>query len=217
MLIHGLWMNGMELGVLRRRLQHEYGFDVHTFSYPTLHGDLQSVCADLASDMERTGAPRVHAVAHSLGGAVLYRALQNCNAPLTGNAVLLASPLAGCKAAEGVSRHPWLRGLIGPHVLRELAGQHQRSLAGVGSVGAIAGSRRLGTGQFFAHFDEANDGTVAVRETLVPGLTDHIVLPHSHIGMLFAEDVARQVAHFLRCGSFKRDGLESDSGRGAEQ
>jgi pimeloyl-ACP methyl ester carboxylesterase len=215
MLIHGLWMNGMELGVLRRRLQHEHGFDVHTFSYPTLHGDLQSVCADLASDMRRIGASRVHAVAHSLGGAVLYRALQRCNAPLTGNAVLLASPLAGCKAADGVARHPWLRNLIGPHVLRELAGPHQRSLAGIGGVGAIAGTRRLGTGQFFAHFDEANDGTVAVRETLVPGLADHIVLPHSHIGMLFAEDVAQQVAHFLRRGSFRHEGLETNSSHGA--
>lgn len=210
MLIHGLWMNGMELGVLRRRLQHEHGFDVHTFSYPTLHGDLQSVCADLASDMRRIGASRVHAVAHSLGGAVLYRALQRCNAPLTGNAVLLASPLAGCKAADGVARHPWLRNLIGPHVLRELAGPHQRSLAGIGGVGAIAGTRRLGTGQFFAHFDEANDGTVAVRETLVPGLADHIVLPHSHIGMLFADDVAQQVAHFLRRGEFQHDATERD-------
>jgi len=215
MLIHGLWMNGMELGVLRRRLQHEHGFDVHTFSYPTLHGDLQSVCADLASDMRRIGASRVHAVAHSLGGAVLYRALQRCNAPLTGNAVLLASPLAGCKAADGVARHPWLRNLIGPHVLRELAGPHQRSLAGIGGVGAIAGTRRLGTGQFFAHFDEANDGTVAVRETLVPGLADHIVLPHSHIGMLFAEDVAQQVAHFLRRGLFRHEGLETNSSHGA--
>ena len=215
MLIHGLWMNGMEFGVLRRRLQHEHGFDVHTFSYPTLHGNLQSVCADLASDMQRIAASRVHAVAHSLGGAVLYRALQSCNAPLTGNAVLLASPLAGCKAADGVAGHPWLRNLIGPHVLRELAGQHRRSLAGIGAVGAIAGTRRLGTGQFFAHFDEANDGTVAVRETLVPGLADHIVLPHSHIGMLFAEDVAQQVAHFLRRGSFRHEALETDGGHGA--
>ncbi len=70
------------------------------------------------------------------------------------------------------------------------------------ALGAIAGSRPVGTGQFFAHFDEDNDGTVAVRETVIPGLTDHIVLPHSHIGMLFAGDVAANVAHFLRTGRF---------------
>ncbi len=60
----------------------------------------------------------------------------------------------------------------------------------------------MGTGQFFAHFDEDNDGTVGVSETRIPGLADHLVLPHSHMGMLFAADVAAQVAHFLRNGRF---------------
>jgi hypothetical protein len=60
----------------------------------------------------------------------------------------------------------------------------------------------MGTGQFFAHFDEDNDGTVAVSETRIPGLADHLVLPHSHIGMLYARDVAAQVAHFLSHGRF---------------
>jgi hypothetical protein len=40
---------------------------------------------------------------------------------------------------------------------------------------------------------------------VIPGLTDHLVLPHSHIGMLFANDVADQVAHFLRHGCFDRE------------
>ncbi len=29
-------MNGLEFGVLGQRLRHEHGFDVRTFSYPTL-------------------------------------------------------------------------------------------------------------------------------------------------------------------------------------
>jgi hypothetical protein len=62
----------------------------------------------------------------------------------------------------------------------------------------------MGTGQFFAHFDEENDGTVAVSETRIPGLTDHLVLPHSHFGMLLAADVAAQVACFLRTAAFQR-------------
>jgi len=66
----------------------------------------------------------------------------------------------------------------------------------------IAGTLRMGTGQFFAHFDEDNDGTVGVSETSIPGLADHLVLPHSHFGMLYAHDVAAQVAHFLRHGRF---------------
>ena len=78
------------------------------------------------------------------------------------------------------------------------------------ALGAIAGTRRLGIGQFFAHFDEDNDGTVAVSETVIPGLDDHVVLPHSHIGMLFANDVADQVAHFLRHGRFENGNANQD-------
>ena len=35
-LVHGLWMSGLEFGVLRQRLQTRHGFDVHVFSYPSL-------------------------------------------------------------------------------------------------------------------------------------------------------------------------------------
>jgi hypothetical protein len=64
----------------------------------------------------------------------------------------------------------------------------------------------VGTGQYFAHFDEDNDGTVGVSETVIQGLKDHLVLPHSHMGMLFADDVAQQVAYFLRNSVFRRPG-----------
>lgn len=205
-LLHGLWMNGLELGVLRNRLQHEHGFDVYVFSYPTLHGEAGEICAELAAFATRAGAGRpVHLVGHSLGGAFVYRALSECAAGLRGNAVVLGSPLNGSKAALGAARFAMIRPLLGPHVLSELAEPKRRSWSGPNALGSIAGNRRLGTGQFFAHFDEDNDGTVAVSETIIPGLADHLVLPHSHIGMLFAEDVARQVARFLRNAQFERD------------
>ena len=31
-----------------------------------------------------------------------------------------------------------------------------------------------------------------------------VALPHSHVGMLFANDVAAQVGHFLRHGRFEK-------------
>jgi len=202
-LVHGLWMNGMELGVLRNRLQHDHGFDVHVFSYPTLHGDAAEICRELAEFGARLGSDRpVHLVGHSLGGAFVYRTLNDCPGRFSGNAVVLGSPLSGSKAALGAAQWSFVRPLLGPHVLNELATPQRRSWTGPTALGSIAGSRAIGTGQFFAHFDEDNDGTVAVSETRIPGLTDHLVLPHSHIGMLFAEDVALHVAQFLRSGRF---------------
>ena len=204
-LVHGLWMNGLELGVLRSRLQRAYGFDVHVFSYPTLHGDAAEICGELAEFAARAGrGSPVHLVGHSLGGAIVYRTLSECGARFSGNAVVLGSPLNGSRAALGAAQWAFLRPLLGPHVINELAARKDRRWTGSTSLGSIAGNRRIGTGQFFAHFDEENDGTVAVSETVIPGLSDHLVLPHSHIGMLFAEDVAGEVACFLRNGRFER-------------
>ena len=66
----------------------------------------------------------------------------------------------------------------------------------------MAGSQPLGLGQFFAHFDEENDGTIAVSETRMPGATDHVVLPVSHLGMLISARVAHETGHFLTLGHF---------------
>ena len=205
-LVHGLWMNGMELGVLRRRLQLEHDFDVQTFAYPTLHGDADDIGRELAETAREAGRDggRVHLVGHSLGGAIVYKALVDCGAEVGGNAVLLAAPLNGSRAAQSVSRHAMLRPLLGPHVLKELANPCGRCWNRGTALGAIAGSMRMGSGQFFTQFEEDHDGSVAVSETIIPGLQDHIVLPHSHMGMIFAADVAQQVAHFLRHSRFQR-------------
>jgi pimeloyl-ACP methyl ester carboxylesterase len=204
-LVHGLWMNGLVFGVLRQRLQQDHRFDVHTFAYPTLHGDTEQVSRDLSRFIGRVGGDRpVHLVGHSLGGAFVYRTLCDCAGQRIGNTVLIGSPLNGSKAARSASQWAALRPLLGPHVLSEFAPPCERRWSGPNAVGAIAGTRRMGTGQYFAHFDEDNDGTVGVSETIIPGLADHLVLPHSHMGLLFADDVAAQVAHFLRAGRFRR-------------
>ncbi|MGI9246505.1 MAG: esterase/lipase family protein [Steroidobacteraceae bacterium] len=209
-LVHGLWMNGAELGVLRQRLQSRHGFDAHVFPYPTMHGSAARIGKDLAAfalEVAPPGGP-VHVVGHSLGGAIVYRALESGLRDMPGRAVMLGAPLNGSRAAVGAGRFAPLRLLLGPHVLKELADPPSRRWQGdeLRALGAIAGSRRIGFGQFFAHYagDEQNDGTVAVNETIIPGLDDHVVLAHSHMGMLFANEVTEQVAHFLRHGRFQR-------------
>jgi hypothetical protein len=51
-------------------------------------------------------------------------------------------------------------------------------------------------------FQEANDGTVAVSETKLPGAKAHIVLPVSHTGMLLSARVAFETGQFLELGHF---------------
>ena len=98
----------VEFGMLEHRLRHEHGFEIRTFSYPSMHGDVGArSAADLAEFcVERRAATRrVHFVGHSLGGAIVYRTLAEHGAGRNvGNAVLLGSPLE--RQRGGARRRP---------------------------------------------------------------------------------------------------------------
>ena len=57
-------------------------------------------------------------------------------------------------------------------------------------------------GRLLGPFREPNDGTVAVAETAIAGVTDHIVLPVAHMALLWSTAVAAQTEHFLLHGRF---------------
>lgn len=66
--------------------------------------------------------------------------------------------------------------------------------------------------------DDANDGTVAVSETRLPGAADHITVSASHLGLLLSARVADEASLFLREGYFalsRRSSSRSSSARSA--
>jgi hypothetical protein len=75
-------------------------------------------------------------------------------------------------------------------------------------IGVIAGNVSAGLGRLVAPgLPRPNDGVVAVQETNVPGMRDHIVLPINHSGMLVSAAVARQACEFIRHGAFRHEPL----------
>lgn len=204
-LVHGLWMTGLELFMLRRRLSAVAGLPAVTFSYPTLAGSLDQHASALAAFARRQGAGRVHFVGHSLGGLVILRTLQQAADFVGGRAVLIGSPLQGSHAAREVLRvMPFARSLLGDAIYQECVETQSRCWDGSCDVGVIAGSRGMGLGRLFASLEGEHDGTVRVAETQLPGARDHIVLPVSHSGMVLSSEVARQAGWFLQTGRFQR-------------
>jgi pimeloyl-ACP methyl ester carboxylesterase len=206
--VHGLFLNGAEFGLLRRRLAAAHGFECHRFSYPTVRGSMERAVDQLAGFVDRIDAESIHFVGHSLGGVVLCRYFQNlpgsqqrCARP--GRVVLLGAPLTGSATARAVARRAWLRPVIGPLAASEFVEECAPRQWSCGrELGLIAGTRPLGLGRFFARFDEDCDGTVAVSETKLPGHTAHVTLPVSHMGMLVSAEVAREAGEFLAHGRF---------------
>jgi pimeloyl-ACP methyl ester carboxylesterase len=204
-LVHGLWMSGFELGVLKARLESGGRFRAVAFSYPSLHGAMSDHVRGLIDFARAQDADRLHFVGHSLGGLVILRALEITDDLPPGRAVLLGSPCQGSRAAQGVARIlPFGKALLGAAVNAECIDYAPREWSGRRDVGVIAGSMGMGLGRLFAHLDADHDGTVLVEETRLPGAKDHVVLGVSHTGMLFSADVAEQAAEFLQTGAFRK-------------
>jgi len=201
--VHGLFLNGAEFTLLRRRLAAQHGFQTHRFSYPTVRGAMSGAIERLTRFVDRIDADQVHFIGHSLGGIVLTRYFQLANPARPGRVVLLGSPLAGSSSARAVARHPVLRRVIGPLVNAELVDDCDPRTWQCGrDLGLIAGTSPMGLGRLFARMREDSDGTVAVSETKLPGHTAHLALPVSHMGMLVSSRVARHVGSFLASGRF---------------
>jgi len=200
-LIHGLWMPALVMTVLAWRLRRA-GWATFNFSYSARHTTLSENAVALAAFVQAIDAPRVHFVAHSLGGLLLMQLFQDHPGQRPGRVILLGTPYRGSYGARRLSRHAWGRWLCGLSLDRALLGDGPR-WTGTRELGVIAGSLPIGAGWITPGLAKPNDGTVAVAETVVEAQADTITLPVTHNGLVFSAAVARQVVHFLNTGSFQ--------------
>ncbi|MCH7853744.1 MAG: alpha/beta hydrolase [Proteobacteria bacterium] len=207
--VHGIWMPAAEMWLLKRHLQREHGFDGRLFSYPSVRSTLDDNARKLADCVLGCGISTVHLVGHSLGGVVALRALATVADMPPGRVVCLGSPLHGSRAARHLSERNWGRRILGHSlaagVIKEAASTWAGDVVAKREIGGIAGTVSVGLGKFFTTFDGENDGTVAVAETRLPGLRDHICVPSNHTGLVFSKEAAEQTAAFLKRGEFLRE------------
>ncbi len=197
LLLHGLWLPRASMRWHARQLR-KAGYTPHIFSYAAVAGGPEAAVPALMAELQQP----CDIVAHSLGGLIAAQALQlNPGLPVR-RMVCLGSPLCGSAAATGMARLP-----LGATTLGRSAGLLRDGCppwTGQTELGVVAGDVAFGLGQMFLRYKGPSDGTVAVAETRIDGLTDHIVLPTSHTGMLLSPEVARQAGHFLAHGRFAR-------------
>jgi pimeloyl-ACP methyl ester carboxylesterase len=198
-LLHGLWMRGFTLAALRRRLE-DAGYAVDLFDYASVFRDPQISIERLTARARGVSGGRVHLVGHSLGGLIALQTLQREPELIAGNVVCLGVPLRGSAVARGVARLPG-----GPLVIGRSLDILRNGIArweGRQAVGAIAGRLPFGFGAALSALASPHDGTVSVAETELPGLTDHVVVPATHTGLLFSQQAAGQTIAFLRGARF---------------
>ena len=200
-LLHGLWMRSFTLTMLRRRLERA-GYLVDVFDYASVMRDTEMSAAQLLKRAHALGAEKIHFVGHSLGGLITLHALKQPRDFNVGRIVCLGSPLRGSAVARSVAGLPGGSYLVGKSADLLRSGLSRWSAPP--AVGAIAGRLPLGVGFVVGSLASPNDGTVSVAETQLPGLTDHCIVPATHIGLVFSDEAANQTVSFLRTERFSR-------------
>lgn len=190
LLVHGLWMRAPALLFWRKQLRLA-GYQPEFFSYPSLFQSPETAMQRLRD--AALAQPNTHLLAHSLGGMLAVKAMAN-TPEFKGKIICVGSPLAGSQVVRQIS-HSALGNLVGrsmPMLLEGLPcipdGLH---------VAVIAGVNPHGLGRIINTFNEPNDGTVAISETQLPGLTEHIQVNASHSGQLISREVVNAILAIL--------------------
>lgn len=196
-------MTGLETGVLQRRLR-RCSLTPYRFRYPSLRDTVAGNAARLDAYLQSLPERTVHLVGHSLGGLVIRRLFLDHPDQPPGRVVTLGTPHTGSHVARRLQHGPFGAFLIGRGAEDGLLDGLPPWPAGR-DLGVIAGRLAVGIGWLIPGLPRPNDGTVAVAETRLDGMTDHIAVPASHMGLLVSREAARQTCHFLQHGRFDRD------------
>ncbi|HEY7752629.1 MAG TPA: alpha/beta fold hydrolase [Steroidobacteraceae bacterium] len=198
--VHGLWLNGLESFLLRDRMR-SAGFAPDAFRYPSMHATLAEVTAALAARLR--AFERAHVIGHSLGGVIALETLLAHEDLPPGRVVLMGAPVRGSRAARAVAHRWYGPPMLGPLAMAELARERDARWHGTRELGVVAGTRAAGIGRVFADLPQPNDGTVCLDETDLPGASARAIHEVSHTGMLLSAAVARSLVQFLASGKFE--------------
>jgi len=198
---HGLWMPGAETWLLRKRLAAQ-GYAAYVFRYRTVSDGLERNAELLDAYLEQLRAETIHLVGYSLGGVVSVETLRGHRPQRLGRLVCLGAPLNGSATARALRRLPLGGTLLGRSMTELVEAGGLAPWRGSVEIGVVAGDLGVGLGRVLGALQGPNDGTVAVDETRLDGLTDHIVRHVSHTTMLFSRVVAEDTLHFIRHGRF---------------
>jgi pimeloyl-ACP methyl ester carboxylesterase len=202
-LVHGLWMTGVEMSFLKRRLR-AAGLHVVQFQYRMVSKSLEHNCERLARFIREQQEHPVHLLGHSLGGVLALQTLQRYPELPVNKVVCLGSPLLDSSAGRRFIRFAPGRAMLGKTLPEAVFEKPLIAWSGTQTVGVIAGTRSLGLGRIITRLPRPNDGMVSLAETCLPGIDDHLEMNVGHTALVLSATVAKQCISFLRQGKFAR-------------
>ena len=197
-LLHGMGRSWVSMSLLGFRLKRR-GYETHLFGYHPRRMTLDELSRALRSFVdERVRAPVYHFIGHSLGNIIVRNGFREGFRPGLGRIVMLAPPNRPARLAGNFRENPVFRLWTGDSGQKLSDAEFYRTLP-VPPVefGVIAGDlgHRIG-------FDEPNDGVVSVDCTKLEGMSDFIIVHHTHTLTMMASDTTELCQRFLESGRF---------------
>ncbi len=209
-LLHGLARTSVSMNKLEKRLQ-QHGYKVINYDYPSRKATVEelselAIMDALHSCEQDRAIATVHFITHSMGGILVRQYLARHECPKLGRVVMLSPPNRGSEIIDRLAHLPGFRFINGLAGLQLGTGENDipKSLGPANfELGIITGNRSINL-LLSCLIPGRNDGKVSLQSAQLEGMSDFLVLPHTHPFIMKSDTAIRQSIHFLQHGSFQR-------------
>jgi pimeloyl-ACP methyl ester carboxylesterase len=216
-LLHGLARSSKSMIPLQKALAKK-GYGTCNINYPSTDYSIEYLSETyLPAALKRCvpdDADRVHFVTHSMGGIVLRYYLKNNSMKRLGSVVMLSPPNSGTEVVDKLGNIFIFKALNGPASTQLGTGSDSLPII-LGPVhfklGVLTGSKTTNP-ILSAMIPGKDDGKVSVQRAQIQGMSDFLVLPHSHPFIMRSKETISQTIYFIEHGRFqKKPGTYSPS------
>lgn len=206
--LHGLARSSASMNKISQALQ-DSGYTVCNVRYPSRKYTIEKLAVNFVYPEIKQCLGDIEQplfVTHSMGG-IIVRQLARSTPLKINRVVMLGAPNQGSELVDKLKVVPFFESINGRAGL-SLGTESDSVPNTLGAVtfetGIIAGNKSFNP-IYSALIPGEDDGKVAVKSTQVEGMSDFIVVPHSHSFMMNADTVIEQTIAFLEHGRFSLD------------
>jgi len=206
-LLHGMKRTSSSMKEIAAALENE-GYRTLNLDYPSSEKPIEELAEQIherISSQVPPGAP-LHFVTHSMGGILARYYIKRHRPGKLGRVVMLAPPNQGTEMSDFLQGTGLFEYFFGPSGTQ--LGTNEKSIThSLGpvdyEVGVVMGSISLNP-IASAVVEGDDDGLVSHRRSEVEGMRDSIIIPAAHSFIVYSDEAARQVVHFLNSGRFDK-------------